>query len=250
MLEKLIYDRFIEINNMGFIKSKQNGKGGIGRTLEELLNISENNYMVSDLFDIEIKASNYELKLQKISFFSITPKGDSDYEIERLYNTYGYTDKFDIKNKKFNINLYCTRKSLLNNLYYSLKINKEEEKIYLCIQNKYGETIEMKTYWEFKEIYRRLELKLLKIAFFEGRKKIIENDTYFKYEKLTFYKLKNKENFIEAIEKGYIGIMFSIGTNKTTGLINDHGTKFFMWKENFDKIFDKYEVDHNVFAKI
>ena len=48
--------RFAQVREQGFIRSARSGPTGIGHTLEQLLQLTENNLPVPDLGEVELKA--------------------------------------------------------------------------------------------------------------------------------------------------------------------------------------------------
>ena len=49
--------RFKKIKNMGWVKTHRNGQTGIGKTLEDLLEIEENNIQGPDFGEYELKSA-------------------------------------------------------------------------------------------------------------------------------------------------------------------------------------------------
>ena len=49
--------RFKQIKNMGWVKTHRNGQTGIGKTLEDLLEIEENNIQGPDFGEYELKSA-------------------------------------------------------------------------------------------------------------------------------------------------------------------------------------------------
>ena len=102
--------KFNKIKNNGWILSQGNGNGAGGITFEKLLNIQTNNFEIPDFKDIELKVK-YSNKEKYISLFNATPDSFL-YEIKRINDEYGYSDK-DFPN----YNIFQT------SVYSKLKIN-------------------------------------------------------------------------------------------------------------------------------
>ena len=58
-LDELI-EKLQKIKKMGFVKTVRAHQGGVGNTLEYLLEVPENNLRLPDIGEIEIKAKRYD----------------------------------------------------------------------------------------------------------------------------------------------------------------------------------------------
>ena len=90
--------KFEEIKQKGWIESINNSSSGVGRTLENILNIPENSLEIPDFNGIEIKTHRINSE-SYISLFCATPDGPHYHEIEVIKDNYGYPDK-DLKQYK------------------------------------------------------------------------------------------------------------------------------------------------------
>lgn len=239
---KKLNQKFILIKNMGWIKSIRKGWGGIGITFEHLLGNNENDFEIPDYNGIEIKTRRAYSK-SNITLFNCAPEGPHYHEIERLKDLYGYPDSvcrnFKVLNTKVNAN-EITKVGLF--FFFQLKIDRVAKKIFLLVYNSKKILIEDIVYWDFDTIYTKLYRKLKYMALAKALVKRKDKEEYFKYYKLTIYKLKSFENFLAALEKGKISISFKISVyrdGKYKGKIYDHGTSFNLNEENLLEIFDK-----------
>ena len=66
--------RFNRVRKMGWVESHRKHNTGIGKTLEDLLEIEENNIHGPDLGDVEIK-SQRSLTSSKLTLFTKVPTG-------------------------------------------------------------------------------------------------------------------------------------------------------------------------------
>ena len=88
-------------------------------------------------------------------------------------------------------------------------------------------------------------LKLNTLSIVKACYKKVNDDDYFYYNKINYYKLKTFEDFIFLIEKGIITITFKIGIKKNTdnlGEIHDRGTDFSVLEENIEMLFNKISI--------
>jgi hypothetical protein len=242
---KELESKFKEIKELGWVKSIQKGHGGIGVTFEDLLGIENNSLEIPDYNGIEIKTKR-DYSKSFITLFNMTPTGKYYHEIERLLNEYGYPDINDTKFKVLNNSVISNRRTCIGTNYqFMLKVDKIERKIYLCIFDKLGYLIEKNIYWDFDLIKEKLYRKMKIIALISATRKFINKDEYFKYYKMEIFYLKDFETFINLIEDGIIRINFKIGVfknGKRIGQIHDHGTSFNIKKEDFNKLYNKYNT--------
>ena len=90
-----------EISIKGWIKTHRRGPTGIGKTLEDLLGITENNASEPDFGVYELKSAR-DTDSSMLTLFTKTPKPPrvNNY----LLNNYGYTsDNYDNKKKFYTL---------------------------------------------------------------------------------------------------------------------------------------------------
>ena len=85
---KVLYKKFVDIRNMGWIQSKRKGTTGIGYTFETLLEKPEEHFPIPDFEDIEIKTMR-KFSKKILHLFSITPDGDFLFPMKRALNILG-----------------------------------------------------------------------------------------------------------------------------------------------------------------
>src|SRR3990170_3876730 len=95
-----------KIKAMGFVKTHRAHDTGIGKTLEDLLGIEENNFRLPDVGDVELKAK----RIDSDSMLTIATKSPEPKGVNRiLFYKYKYLDK----EKKFSLHstVYGSRKN-------------------------------------------------------------------------------------------------------------------------------------------
>lgn len=75
-------EAFTEIKQMGWIRTHRSGNTGIGKTLEDLLDIQENNYQEPDFGEYELKASRSNSNSMHHSFHKITSSKGCQHKIK------------------------------------------------------------------------------------------------------------------------------------------------------------------------
>ncbi|HIF39242.1 MAG TPA: hypothetical protein EYQ69_08670, partial [Gemmatimonadetes bacterium] len=71
---KEFIERYLAVRELGWVRSHRSNNTGIGKTLEDLLMIDENNLAEADIGDVEIK-SQRALASSKVSLFTKKPTG-------------------------------------------------------------------------------------------------------------------------------------------------------------------------------
>lgn len=239
---KILIKNFERIKNMNWIESINNNSSGVGRTLENILNIPENSLEIPDFNGIEIKAHRINND-SYISLFCATPDGPHYHEIEFIKDNYGYPDNDLRQYKVLNVSVNAKSLNWFGAKYKSiLKINYVEERIYLHIIDLFGNPVYKNTYWDFSTIKEKLYRKMQYLAYFPAISKKIGNKEYFKYNYISIYKIINFEKFIELIQNGIIILVFKASIfkkGKRKGQIKDHGTTFKINCNNINKLFTK-----------
>ncbi len=236
---------FERIRKMGYVESTRTGFTGIGKTFEDLIGKSEDTLKTPDYHGIEIKTKKGYSK-SYTTFFNVTPKGNSEFEIKRLCNAYGYPDKV-LKNKKvLAVSIMANYPTLVANRFlFKLDIDYDNEKMFLSIRDKNMKFLEKNTYWEFEDIKERLENKLSFLAYIKAWPNNIGGKEYYKYYDIQFYQLRDFQEFLKLMEEGKIRITFKIGIfreGNRKGEIHDRGTGFEIKEENLEKLFRKIKI--------
>lgn len=238
---------FKEISNKKWIKSISKSFGSIGLTFENELKKKPDALFFPDYYGIEIKCtsrySQYPLYLFTLAF-----DGPTFPEINRIIELYGYPDK-DFNNKKVLFSkVFAHKKTVLKDKYkFQLEVNKSEQKVYLKVYDMDNELIEKKSFVYFDSIYNHLVTKLSKLAIVYASKKKIDNSEYYRYSKMSLYKLISFDKFIELLTNGTIIVDLIARISKSGADIGRHRNKnlvFSIRKEEIEKLFNKVgEID-------
>lgn len=239
-----IIERFYAIREMEFVESTRpnNKDGGIGNTLEDLLQIRENNLTEADFHGYEIK-SQRELTSSYLSLFSKSP----DYP--RGANAI-LKDKFgeirdESPHKKLDASLIGGRESIIYEKYnMKLEIDRDNNKLRLSAMTIATNTIYNEVYWTF-ETLRRSSHKLNNLIFAQADTRKIDNKQHFHYKKIHIYSSFNFDAFINAIEQGLIQFDIRIGaynSGRNIGKAHDHGSGFRIRPSNLNVLYDDYRI--------
>lgn len=235
---KELIDKTQNVINKNWIKSSYNGYGGCGGTFEKEIGIPTNNFQIADYNGIEIK-TKISNKENHITLFCSTPDSYL-FEINRIYNQYGYKTKSS--EKSFNISVYSNKYVYLRDNYYKLNVDRKKKIVSLCIYNKNMKLIDNNASWSFDLLEEKVNRKVKNLFIVFGERKYENKNIFYKYNKYHYFVLQDFSKFIDALEKGFVRISFSIGTYKTgikKGQIYDHGTSFNIALSNLEKIYTK-----------
>lgn len=239
---KKLINEFKKIAGKRWITAINNTSNGVGLTFESLLNKQPDSMFFPDYYGIEIKCTT-RFSRYPITLFSKSFDGPTFYEMNRIVNKYG---TFDYKYKDMKILMSSLKTNELvhvnNQFYFELKINKENEKLYINIYDNSKVLIENLPYINFSTLKEYLELKLSNLAIVYASKKRIDNNIYYRYYKICIYKLKSFEKFIELIENNIIKVSI-IGrisrSGSEEGRQRNKNILFQIPKENIDDLFNK-----------
>lgn len=239
----LLQKQFLKIKKMGYVKSVRRGNTGIGATFENLLGKSEKNFEIPDYYGIEIKTKRSYSKCD-ITLFNAVPTGSSYYEVKRLRDTYGYSSREDRNLKKLNATINsCEQVKVGLWYYFSLKVDRENQKLRLYVYNRNGEVIDNSTYWDFDILKEKLERKLQLLALIKAWPNRINGFEYFKYYKMNIYVLREFNCFVDALEEGKIKLCLTISSysdEKRYGMVRSHGIAFRISEDDLLSIFEIY----------
>lgn len=214
------YKKIVE---MGWIRTHRAGPTGIGKTLEDLLGIQENNIDGPDFGDYELKSCRINSN-SMLTMFTRAPQPGKSNTYLRL--KYGYSSgAYDNDEKVLHSTLSADRFTPIANTGHKLKIACSEDGIYIESEN----GIE-NVYWSRNILKRAFERKYnnkFVYAKAESRGSGSSEEFHFMeaYEVLGF----NYDSFIKLLEAGKIYVDLRIGqyhSGPNAGKTHDHGTGF------------------------
>ena len=242
---KQLNKEFYKISKKGYIKGIYNNSSSIGRTFENELNLPRNTLEIPDYNGIEIKTRRTYSK-SYITLFNAIPNGEKQQEVERLKNSYGYPYKKDKRYKALYADVYGNKKTFSGIKYqYKLDVDRTEQKIFLCIYDKYNNLLEREVYWSFIYLESKIMLKMKVLAIVNAWPKKVDGWNYFRYHKIDFYLFKDFETFLKLIEDGIIRITLKVDIHldeKNYGKTYDHGCGFAIQEKDITKLYNIYDT--------
>lgn len=224
-----IVKRLRDLKEKGFVKTHRTGPTGIGKTLEDLLGITENNIPGPDLNEeIELKSARKHAGSMVTLFTkSPLPYGVNGVLLEEL----GYVTK-ESQGKKI---LHSTISGVSFNTLRGdtgLKIDVADDKvIFAC--NKKLRTV---PYYDRPTLQTCFEKKLPKLCFVKAEVKDTGANEEFWFNEAYLLEGFDFANFIALIKSGDILIDIRIG-KFDDGSVHDHGTGFRIFPYKLDLCF-------------
>lgn len=247
---KNIKKEFLKIKQKNYIKIKSSNS--THNNLVEILNtfidlISKNKKALKWLGqkDVTLKIKK-ELTRNYIKIILLSPKGESNLEMHRLKEKYGYCLEGS-KKKILNCSIQANCNTLVGSRYqFRLEIDYIEEKIYLIISDKSFNRIEKKTFWTFNDLKKRLFHKYNYLVILKIWPKIEKQKLWCKYYDIEFLQLKYFYMFLKLIEDGTIRVTFNVKENTKSyhrrGEVIDYGTTFEIQELDMVKLFNKLDI--------
>lgn len=225
-LEEFI-EEYEKIVKNGPVKTHRAGDTGVGKTLEDLLGIPENNDQAPDF-------GEYELKSHRVNASSmltlITKSPDGRGANAQLLDEYGYIG--DSGKKELHISLKCGTWVYTKDRMHKLSIGVDDTSLYIIADD----NVRTCCSWNFDTVKRAIEKKY---AFCKMVHAMAESDKrddgeYFSYIAAFLAEGISGEKLINAVKDGVIVVDIRMGTY-SDGRPHDHGTGFrIMPKDQFN----------------
>ena len=238
--EELI-KKLSEIRDKGWIENRRpNNAGGIGNTLEDLLEISENNLAIANSGEWELKTHRRESGALTTLFHSEPSPRNLKFVPSILLPKYGW--KHDKAGVLYPYDEMSFRQTIngrsRTDRGFGIIVDKNEGKISISfdsssvslrhsewlssVKNRVGNLNELnpQPYWGIDDLYHTAATKLLNCFFIVAEVKKENNKEYYKYDEIKMLCKFDKAKFLKTIEDGIVLIDFDARTG------HNHGTKF------------------------
>ncbi|PXF57571.1 MAG: nciI [Candidatus Methanogaster sp.] len=241
-----------EIRRQEWIANNRPGNvGGVGNTLEDLLGIEENNLPIPN-------AAEWELKCQRIGTSSLTTLFHMEpspravrFVPKVLLPLYGWGHQTIPDEMSF--------RQTINGLSrtdrgFKVIVDRKARKILISFDadavaerhSKWLESVEERVglgesdpqpYWGFDDLFHKAGTKLLNCFYIRAEVKRENGNEYFWYRKIMVLQGFRLENFLKAIEEGFMLVDFDARSG------HNHGTKFRLRQ---DRLPDLYETAKSI----
>ena len=216
-----------ELKKRGFIKTHRSGNTGIGKTLEDLLGIEENNFPGPDGITTELKSARKNSG-SMLTLFTKSP--DPPGINSKLLKNFGYPGE----NGK--LHLHSTINALEFNTLKGktgFKIEVKDEQI--NIASKRGEIV---PYWKKVTLQESFEKKYKELLYVKAESKGSDSNEKFHFNEAWLMKGFDFNNFVKLLKNGEIKVDIRIGQYED-GSPHDHGTGFRVFPDKLDLCFSK-----------
>ncbi len=238
-LEEFITE-FEKVKAMGWIKTHRSGPTGIGKTLEDLLGIPENNLDEPDFGEYELKSCRINSN-SMLTMFTRAPEPRRANTFLRL--KYGYSsDTYDNEEKVLHATLSADRFTPIADTGHKLKIGCAHFGIYIESEDGAEEVM-----WP-RELLRASFEKKYKNKFIYAKALSRGEGEFeeFKFEEAYEVAGFDYEAFIKLLEAGKIYVDLRIGQyhrGRNQGKTHDHGTGFRIKESDQPLLFKiKYKI--------
>ena len=215
-----------EIKKMGFVKTHRKGDTGIGKTLEDLLGIKENNIPLPDIGEIaELKSYRKDAK-SMMTLFTLEPLPKGGDRDRLLLDGFGYSKRDNNRSRELHSTLSCKR---YNNQNLKLAVEKNKLRVK-------GNGRRLNIFWDMKSLENKFNKKLPSLGYVLANRKMINNNEYFHFNEAYLLEDFNFELFKKRVRADDITVDFRM-YYRPNGSVRNHGTGFRVKIQKLDNCF-------------
>ncbi|PIS34799.1 MAG: glycosyl hydrolase [Parcubacteria group bacterium CG08_land_8_20_14_0_20_43_9] len=204
-----------KIKKFGFVPTHRTGDTGIGKTLEDLLNIKENNIPLHDIAGVaELKACRRSAK-SMLTLFTLEPLPKGGDRDRVLLDNFGYSKRNNRRSKELHSTLSCKR---YNN--QSLKLSVSGDKIRVQ-----GKGKRLNIYWDTESVQKKFGNKLPALVYVLADTKEEKGKEYFHFNEAYLLSGFDFDLFQKMVKKDQIVVDFRM-YYRPNGSVRNHGTGF------------------------
>lgn len=220
--------KLLQIKKMGFTQTHRTGNTGIGKTLEDLLGIKENNIPLHDIKGVaELKAYRKDAK-SMLTLFTLEPLPAGDNRDKNLLDNFGYSKRDNGRPKELHSTLSCKR---YNNQNLKLLVEKDNVRVM-------GKGKRLNIYWDMKTLKKKFHNKLPALVYVLSSSKIMRGKEFFHFNEAYFLTDFDFDSFKKMVKKDYVVVDFRM-FYKPNGQVRNHGTGFRVKINKLDDCFKK-----------
>jgi len=245
-----------QIGRQGWIKNARPGNdGGVGNTLEDLLDIDENNLPIPN-------AAEWELKCQRIGSSSLTtllhmePSPRALKFVPQIFLLkYGWPhehagSKYPETEMSFRQTIHGLSRS---DRGFKVVVDRSSKKVLISFDAKsvsdrhadWLKTVKKRVglgeltpqpYWGFDDLFHKAGTKLLNCFYVQARAKREKGIEYFCYERILMLQKFSLNKFLSALETATVLVDFDARTR------HNHGTKFRLRQDKLPFLYEQSTV--------
>lgn len=228
-----------KIQSMGWIRTHRSGNTGIGKTLEDLLGIEENNYQEPDFGEYELKAGRNNSN-SMLTLFTKSPLPRGSNTALRL--AFGYASSaYNNDEKVLHVTLNALDFVKISNTGHNLKVDyvieNSGDKIIIESENGYENA-----YWFVDELRDHFMSKYpYKLVYAKADSRGFGNNEEFFFREAYVCDGFSYDGLINLLQEGKIYVDLRIG-QYPDGRTHDHGTGFRIRESDQDCLFTKHRI--------
>jgi hypothetical protein len=216
------------IEKQGFIKTHRTGDTGIGKTLEDLLGIRENNIPLHDISNVaELKAYRKSAK-SMLTLFTLEPLPKGGDRDRFLLDNFGYSKRDNQRSKELHSTLSCKR---YNNQELRLLVEKDKIRVQ-------GKGRRLNIYWDMKSIENKFRDKLPALVYVLADTKVVSGVEYFHFNEAYLLSGLDFKSFKRLVKKDEIVVDFRM-YYRPNGSVRNHGTGF---RVKINKLYHAFRI--------
>lgn len=240
--KELIVERFLQVRNLGFVKSRRKNNTGIGKTFEDYIGVVENNIDEPDLFGYEIK-SHREETASYITLFTKSPNFPSRAN-SYLKDRFGVPYDDNPALRKLHTSMFASRFNTFGSgLSFRLVNDRMRGIVKIGVYDVVSkELIDDSVGYTYDCLEKVLKKKLKDLFYVTAERKFIDEDEYFFFSKAEIYSNPSIDKFLELLDRGLIMFDIRIGSYKSgrnVGKAHDHGSGFRILESNLRLLFSE-----------
>ncbi len=211
----VLRDKLVEIEKLKFVPSHRTGDTGIGKTLEDLLEIKENNIPLCDIGTVaELKAYRKDAA-SMLTLFTLEPKPKGGDRDRFLLDNFGYSKRDNKRSKELHSTVTCRR---YNRQDLKLAVRKDRISV-----NAKGRRLNI--FWDIEILRKKFNEKLPALVYVLANRKIIKGREYFHFNEAYFLSGFDFDLFKKMVRKDSIVVDFRM-YYRPRGSVRNHGTGF------------------------
>jgi len=204
-----------KIKALGFVPTHRTGDTGIGKTLEDLLGIKENNIPLPDIGEIAELKSYRSNASSMLTLFTLEPQPKGGDRDRTLLDTFGYSKRDNGRTKELHTTLSCKKYNA-----QGLKLKVEKDKVRVV-----GKDKRLNTYWDINDLQKKFEAKLPALVYALADSKEINGVENFHFNQAYFLEGFDFVHFTNMVKKDAIVVDFRM-YYRPNGSVRNHGTGF------------------------
>jgi hypothetical protein len=221
--------RLRELKSKGYIRTHRRDQTGIGKTLEDLLEIEENNISISNTTFAEFKSARKgsQSMLTLFTKSPLPPKANT-----KLLDRFGYVTPLSKGRKILHTTVKATEYNMLKG-EVGFKIDVKKDRLSLVSTS--GEEL---GYWDESTLKKSFENKLRHVLYVLADSRGEGKDEEFWFNEVWLLSGFDFEGFMNAVRGGVICVDTRIG-QYPDGTTHDHGTGFRVFPDKLNLCFSQ-----------